>query len=144
MARKPQSLQRIVAADAVLAAWDARRRREAAVAEAIRGHLPRSLADRVRVANAESSELQLQVGAGAVAAILRQQLPALLAALGREGWKFSAISVRVQVRATPPPPKKPPPHQVDRSVLRPLAELAGDLPPGPLKQALGRLLRRAG
>jgi hypothetical protein len=144
MARKPQSLQRIVATDATLAAWDARRRREAALADVIRRHLPRSLADRVRVANAETSELQLQVGAGAVAAILRQQLPTLLDELGREGWKFSAITVRVQVRVTPVPEKKPPPHHIDRSVLRPLAGLARDLPPGPLKLALGRLLRRAG
>ena len=106
MARKPLSLQRIVASDATLAAWETRRRQEARLTEALRRHLPRSLADRVRVANAQSSELQLEVGAGAIAAVLRQQTPTLLDALRREDWEFSAITVRVQVRPTPPPKKK--------------------------------------
>jgi hypothetical protein len=144
MARKPLLLQRIVAGDATLAAWEARRRQETRLTEALRRHLPRSLADRVRVADAQSSELQLEVGAGAIAAVLRQQTPTLLAALRREDWKFSAISVRVQVRPAPPPIRKTPPHQVDRSALQPLAGLAQALPPGPLKRSLDRLLRRLG
>jgi hypothetical protein len=144
MARKPLPLQRIVANDATLAAWDARRRRESQLTEALRRHLPRSLADRIRVADATSSELQLEVGAGAIAAVLRQQTPTLLDALRREDWQFSAITVRVQVRINPPPKKKAAPHQVDRSALRPLAGLADTLAPGPLKRSLARLLRRVG
>jgi hypothetical protein len=147
MARRsqtPQTLQRIVAGDAMLAAWDARRRHENRLAAALRSHLPRSLSDRVRVADAGGSALQLEVGTGAVAAILRQQTPTLLAALRREGWQFSAISVRVQVRPTPPTAMKSSSHHIDRTALRPLAALAQALPPGPLKAALARFLRRAG
>jgi hypothetical protein len=139
-----QTLQRIVAGDATLAAWDARRRHENRLAAALRCHLPRSLADRVRVADTGGSALQLEVGTGAIAAILRQQTPALLEALRREGWQFSAISVRVQVRPTPPTARKSSSHHIDRSALRPLAGLAQELPPGPLKAALARFLRRAG
>ena len=144
MARKPLLLQRIVAGDATLAAWDARRRQEARLTEALRRHLPRSLADRVRVANAQGSELQLEAGAGAIAAVVRQQIPTLLEALRREDWKFSAITVRVQVRPTPPIRQKAQPHHIDRSALRPLAGLAQGLAPGPLKHSLERLLRRIG
>jgi hypothetical protein len=144
LARKPLSLQRIVASDPTLAAWESRRRQEARLTEALRRHLPRSLADRVRVTDAQSSALQLEVAAGAIAAVLRQQIPTLLDALRREALQFSAISVRVQVRPAPPPKQKSPPHQVDSSALRPLAGLAQALPPGPLKRSLDRLLRRLG
>lgn len=144
MARLPQSLQRIVATDATLATWDARRRREAALTATVRHHLPRALAARIRVADSQGPELVLAAEAGAIAAITRQRTPDLIVALQREGYEFTGIRVRVQVRTDPVPAAKTVSKQVDRASLRPLAALARDLPPGPLKAALARLLRRAG
>jgi len=144
MARSPQPLQRIFAADATLAAWDARRRHEEAVAEMVRRHLPRALASRLRVADARGAQLELAADAGAIAAVVRQRSPALLADLRREGLEFTGIRVRVQVRNEPPPAMKALSNPIDRAALRPLAGLARDLPPGPLKVALTRFLRRAG
>jgi hypothetical protein len=144
MPRAPQPLTRILAADATLAAWEARRRREAAIAGVLRQQLPRALADRIRVADAGSGELELAADAGAIAAMLRQRAPDLLAKLQLEGWQFSAIRVRVQVRAGSPPIVKTEHNQLDRASLRPLAGLARELPEGPLKVALARFVRRAG
>ncbi len=144
MARVPQPLSRILAADPTVAGWQARRRREEALAGIVRRHLPRPLADRVRVVDAEGSELLLAVDAGAIGAMLRQRTPDLLAALLREHWQFTGIRVRVQVRVDPAAPKKIHMNQPDRENLRPMADLARRLPPGPLKASLARLLRRLG
>jgi hypothetical protein len=144
MVRSPQLLRQILSADPTLAGWDARRRREAALTSLVRCHLPRALADRVRVADAEGHELQLVVEAGAVAAIVRQRTPDLVAALQRDGWQFTGIRVRVQVRVPPPIQHKVDMNQPDKESLRPLAGLARNLPAGPLKTALARFLRRAG
>jgi glucan biosynthesis protein len=144
MARAPQPLSRILAADPTVAGWQARRRREEALAGIVRRHLPRPLADRVRVVDAEGGELELAVDAGAIAAVVRQRTPDLLAALLREHWQFTGIRVRVQVRVDPVPRQKIDVNQPDRDSLRPLADLARRLPPGPLKASLARLLRRLG
>jgi hypothetical protein len=82
--------------------------------------------------------------AGAIAAVVKQRSPNLVAALQREGFEFTGIRVRVQVRVDPESPDKVIAKQVDRSSLSPLARLARELPAGPLKAALGRFLRRAG
>ncbi len=142
MARSPQPLQRILAADPALAAWDARRRREVALTAIVRRHLPRPLAERIRVADERGPELNLIADAGAIAAVARQRAPDLLAELQREGCEFTSIRVRVQVAAGPARTEKPLVKQIDRSALRPLATLARDLPSGPLKTALARFLRR--
>jgi hypothetical protein len=144
MARSPQLLQRVLRSDATLAAWASRRDREEALAQVVRRQLPRPLALRVRVAGERDGQLDLAADAGAVAAIVRQRSAELLAALKREGWKFTGIRVRVQVRTDPAPSRKPLANPIDRSSLRPMAALARTLAPGPLKTALDRFLRRAG
>ena len=75
MARSPQPLQRILAADPTLAGWDARRRREVALTGIVRRHLPRPLAERIRVADERGPELDLVADAGAIAAVARQRAP---------------------------------------------------------------------
>jgi len=144
MARSPQPLSSILAADPTVAGWQARRRREEALTGIVRRHLPRPLADRVRVVSAEGGELELAVDAGAIAAIVRQRTPDLVAALVREHWQFTGIRVRVQVRIDPVPRPKIQPNQPDKASLQPLADLARRLPPSPLKASLARLLRRLG
>jgi hypothetical protein len=144
MVRSPQLLQRVLRSDATLAAWVSRREREQALAGIVRRHLPRPLALRIHVADERNGQLELAADAGAVAAIVRQRSADLLAALRREGWEFTAIRVRVQVRSDPVLSRKPLANPLDRSSLQPLAALARSLPPGPLKTALDRFLRRAG
>jgi hypothetical protein len=144
MARSPQPLSRIFAADPIVAGWYARRHREEALAGVVRRHLPRPLADRVRVVSAEGGELELAVDAGAIAAVVRQRTPDLIAALIREHWQFTGIRVRVQVRGDPRTKPKTILNQPDKESIQPLAELARRLPPGPLKASLARLLRRIG
>lgn len=144
MAFTPRPIKQILADDATLKRWDERRRSLDALTGIVRRYLPRPLAERIRVTAAEDCELTLATDAGASAAIIRQRTPDLLAALQREGWKFTGIRVRVQVRADPAPVRKAPPNQLDRAALRPLTRLARELPDGPLKAALGRFLRRSG
>src|SRR5512137_2766756 len=114
MARSPQPLCRILDADSLIAGWDARRRREEALTRLVRRHLPRPLADRIRVADATGQELQLAAEAGAVAAIVRQRTPDLVAAMQRDGWQFTGIRVRVQVRTQPAPRPKVEINQPDK------------------------------
>jgi hypothetical protein len=144
MPRSPQPLQRILRSDATLAGWSARRDREEVLAAIVRRHLPRPLALRIRRAEERDLQLELVADAGAVAAIVRQRSAELLSALKREGWEFTGIRVRVQVGNEPVPSRKPLANPVDRSSLQPLSTLARTLPPGPLKTALERFLRRAG
>jgi hypothetical protein len=144
MARSPQLLAHILAADATLAAWEERRRREEALTGVVRRHVPRALAGRIRVADARGAELELAADAGAIASVIRQRGSAILDELRREGWEFTGIRVRVQVRSAPEPEKKVVSNPIDKNALRPLAALARELAPGPLKTSLGRFLRRAG
>ena len=135
-------LSRILAGDTQIAAWRARAEREARVTTAVRRLLPRALADRVRVAEAVPGALTLAAAAGAVAAVVRQRSPDLLAGLRREGFDFTELRVRVQVRADPAPVDKSHANQSTKVVSAPLRQLARDLPDGPLKAAVERLARR--
>jgi hypothetical protein len=142
---KPQSLQslsRVLAADATLAAWQARAKAEADLTAAVRRHLPRAIAERVRVAEALHPTLTLATSTGTIAAVVRQRLPDILGELRREGCNFTEIRVRVQVRVDAPEPVKSLKIQRKRADPAPLQRLADSLADGPLKAALLRLARR--
>jgi hypothetical protein len=139
-----QPLSRILAGDAQIAEWHERMQRESRLTTAVRRMLPRALADRVRVALAEPPTLRLSVPAGAVAAVVRQRSPDLLAGLRREGLHFTQIEVRVQVSADPGFPSKPQKNQSTRISSGPLKALAAELPAGALRDAVLRLARRGG
>jgi hypothetical protein len=132
---------RILAADAQLAAWNARREREAALLAVVRRALPRPVAERVFVVGADSPVLELATSSGAIATVVRQKGPEIVAILARNGWEFSGIRLRVQPRDAPPAPPKPLPRQWDSTSRRPLVALEAQLPPGPLKAALARFLK---
>lgn len=134
-------IARILATDAQLASWNARREREAALLAVVRRALPRPVAERVHVANGEGPTLELATATGAIASVVRQKGPDLLAALRRDGWQFSGIRLRVQPRQAPPQPPKPLPRQWDSTSRKSLAALESKLPAGPLKNALARFLR---
>jgi hypothetical protein len=137
-------LSRVLAGDAQIGAWHERMQRESRLTAAVRRYLPRALADRVRVAAADSPTLTLAVPAGAVAAVVRQRLPDLLAGLRREGHDFTQITVRTQVVGYPQVPSKQTKNQTPRPNAASLRALAEALPAGPLRDAIARLARRTG
>lgn len=103
--------------------------------------LPAALAGHVRVMQLENSVLSLACDSGAVASRLRQQTDALLAGLGKRG--IVATSARVSVK---PELLARYVHPVEKAGLPPaalegLAHLNEEIEDGPLKDALGRLLR---
>jgi hypothetical protein len=128
--------------DARTAAWTARYREEAALTALIRRHLPRPLAERVRVAGTKDGVLELAAAAGAVAAVVRQRTPELATVLRREGWDFTEIRIRVQVTATVALSPKMLSRQLDTRASA-LFDFGDRLPEGPLKSALARWARRA-
>ena len=140
---RPLPLAQILAADSTLAAWSERQRAEARLTAAVRAHLPRPIAPQVRAIVADARCLELATGAGAIAATMRQRVPDLLAALRHEGWDFTEIRVRVQVRGTREQPVKSTANQRDANAAGSLFDLAADLPDGPLRRSLTRWSRRA-
>jgi hypothetical protein len=137
-------LSRILALDAQIGAWHERMQRESRMTAAVRRCLPRALAERVRVAEAVTPTLTLAVPAGAVAAVVRQRLPDILAGLRREGLDFTEIVVRVQVGGYASSQPKTPKNQSARPNAAALRALAETLPNGALKEAVARLARRSG
>jgi hypothetical protein len=138
-----QPIARVFESDPLLASWAERIRREHALTASIRRQLPRALAEHVRVAGTANRLLELAVTTGAVAAVVRQRTPALVAALRREGYDFTEIRLRVQVRGAAAPEQKPLSRQIDAKAAAALFALAERLPGGPLRTALGRWSRRA-
>ena len=137
-------LARVLADDPQVVAWIRRRREEAAVTKAIGAVLPRPLADSVSALLPAPDQLDLIAPTGTVATALRQRLPAVRAALAREGMDFREVRVRVQPVLAPEPARKTVVRQRDSAQLPALERLAADLPDGPLQLAVRRWLRRAG
>jgi hypothetical protein len=132
---------RVVDDDATLASWNERRLREEALLRAVRRQLPRPVAERVFVASGESATLELSTSAGAIASVVRQRGPDLVAALRRDGFEFSGLRIRVQPQSMPMSWHKTVPRQWNSASRQPLVALASRLADGPLKAALARLLK---
>ena len=135
-----RKLQHILSGQTEFGDLLARRSRELALERRVHAALPAALAACVGVADARSEELVLLASSGAVGALLRQRSPQLLAALVREGWKFTGIRVRVQVRSAQPK-RNPDPKHIDNASAERLEALAMQLGDAPLAQALRRLAR---
>lgn len=103
--------------------------------------LPSALTGHVRVMQLENGTLSVACESGAVATRLRQQTPAVLAALGKQGVDACAIRATVdpalRERYVPPREKRGMPSKA----LDGLAGLNAEIEDGPLKEALDRLLR---
>jgi hypothetical protein len=134
-------LARVFERDDQLKAWSDRRVREEALLRAVRRRLPRPVGERVSIADGDGTTLELCVTTGAIASVVRQHGPELVAALQRDGWEFSGIRLRVQPRSAGWTERKVVPRQWDSSSTRPLRTLASALEDGPLKRALARLLK---
>lgn len=145
MNRSPnhRTLAGVLQSEPDLAGWTARRRREAELTLLVRKHLPRPIAERVRVTGTREGVLELAAGSGAIAAALRQRAPDLRLSLARDGCDFTEIRVRVQVGPNPDARDKTTKHQWDSREAAPLFALADRLAEGPLKTAIVRWSRRA-
>jgi hypothetical protein len=108
--------------------------------------LPPALGAVCQVARLESDKLQLSVPSAAHAAKLRQMAPRIAQALARAGWNLNEITVKVQAergdaagRAVNAPKEAIP---LNETALDAFQELHEQLRPGPLADAVARLLRR--
>jgi hypothetical protein len=103
--------------------------------------LPAPLAGHVRVMQLENGVLSLACDSGAVASRLRQQTGTLMAGLGKQGVVVADVRISVNpellARYVHPVEK----HGLPPAALEGLAHLNTEIEDGPLKDAIGRLLR---
>ncbi len=138
-----RTLARVFDADPRLAQSRDRYEREAALTRLLRRHLPRPLAERIRVADARTGILEVAAGAGAIAAALRQRAPELREQLARDGYVFAEIRIRVQVTGATGGMPRGPTRSWNSAEAAALFALAERVSEGPLKAALVRWSRRA-
>jgi hypothetical protein len=135
-------LRDVIFAEVGLAGLLDRRRRDLAILELLRKTLPPALATQVAIADATCPELMLSSASGAAAALLRHRAPELLECLAREGWKFTGIRIRVQVRVNQAERSKVYAKQMDGSAAAALRAAAGRIEDPKLASALRRLADR--
>lgn len=115
------------------------------IQQAVAAVLPPGLGAVCVVAKLESQRLHLAVPAAAHAAKLRQMAPRIAQALNAQGWNLNEISVRIQAgmprpgQRAPRPPKEAVP--LGEVALKAFEDLHDQLRPGPLADAVNRLLR---
>jgi hypothetical protein len=105
--------------------------------------LPPALAQVCRVARVDRQQVTLAVPSAAYAARLRQLAPRIAQMLTQEGWNLNEISVKVQAgllqtRINAAPVKDVTP--LDERALSAFETLQNNLRPGPLADAVKRLL----
>lgn len=115
------------------------------IQEALQKILPTPLGAVCEVARAEQNRLLLAVPSAAHAAKLRQLAPSISRTLCAQGWNLTEISIRIQadLRQLKSQWQRPKPmaRPLDASALQAFSELHQDLQPGPLADAVARLLR---
>ncbi|MDQ8033605.1 DciA family protein [Bordetella genomosp. 1] len=118
------------------------------IQHAIAAVLPPALAAVCVVAKVESQRMMLAVPGPVHAAKLRQLAPRIAQTLSSQGWNLTEISVRIQAGMPRPGQKAPRPPKESQplgdTALKAFSELHGDLRPGPLADAVARLLRHHG
>jgi len=115
-----------------------------AAEQEVRRVLPLGMADVCRVARIERQQITLAVPSAAYASKLRQLAPRVLVRLNDAGWNLNEISVRVQgslaQNVTEPSQRQAEP--LGSIALEAFSRLHTDLEPGPLSDAVQRLLKR--
>lgn len=113
-----------------------------ALQEIIGKQLPAAMRGGFAVAQVKGAELTLIVDHAALAAKLRQLTPSLLKHIQDGGWHAESLKIKVASK-----PNAPPPYQTERqaqpldaSALGHFEALRQELRPGPLAQAIDRLL----
>ena len=119
-------------------------REHIAVEQAAKQALPTALAQVCRVARIERQHMTLAVPAAAYAAKLRQLAPSMMRKLHDSGWNISQISVKVQANLAATQTKKAPRQitPLGATALKAFETLHEELQPGPLADAVQRLLQR--
>lgn len=114
------------------------------VQQALSEVLPSSLAGACRVCSMDGQRLQLAVPTPAHAAKLRQLGPSIGRTLTAKGWNLNTIDVTVagslQTLGERPKPAAKEAQPLDASALDAFQTLHGALRPGPLAEAVARLL----
>ncbi|ARP88540.1 DciA family protein [Bordetella genomosp. 9] len=115
------------------------------IQRAVAAAVPPALGAVCRVARLEHDRLQLAVPSAAHAAKLRQMAPRIAQALQAGGWNLNEIAVKVQagLPGAGTKPARPPKEAVplDETALNAFQALRETLHPGPLADAVERLLR---
>ncbi|TEA80223.1 DciA family protein [Allopusillimonas ginsengisoli] len=114
-----------------------------AVQEAARQALPAALADACQVARIERQRITLAVPSAAYASKLRQLAPRIVHLLASRGWDVQEVSVKVQAGLLRAPTKtvERTVTPLDSGALQAFDELRSGLRPGPLADAITRLLK---
>lgn len=115
-----------------------------AVENATKNVLPPALALVCRVARIDRQEITLAVPSAAYASKLRQLAPRILVLLNDNGWNLNEISVKVQVSLlqTRTETASRQVEPLGDKALNAFTELQDNLPPGPLADAIKKLLSR--
>lgn len=119
-------------------------RRLLAVEQAAKDALPPALALACKVARIDRQQITLAVPSAAYAARLRQLAPSVAQTLVDGGWNLTEIKVKVQAGLLQNQTKRSGKEVVplDNAALNAFDELRGNLRPGPLAEAVQRLLER--
>lgn len=110
---------------------------------AVSAALPAAMRGAFDVIKIESNILTLTVSSAAFAAKFRQLAPRVTTHIQSLGWNMTEIKLRVHGGMGLPPPSKPPREAriLDQQDLRSFEDLNQQLRPGPLADAVARLLR---
>ncbi|SAI65943.1 Protein of uncharacterised function (DUF721) [Bordetella ansorpii] len=115
------------------------------IQHAVAAILPPGLGAVCVVAKMESQRLYLAVPGPAHAAKLRQLAPRIAQTLSAQGWNLNEINVKVQAGMPRPGAKAPRPPKLAQplagSALEAFEQLGQNVRPGPLADAIARLLR---
>ncbi len=119
-------------------------RKHLQIQHAVAAVLPPQLGAMCQVGKLENQRLQLVVPSAAHAAKLRQLAPRIVQTLEAQGWNLNEIAVKVQAGLPKPGAKQPrPPKEAEplgETALDAFASLRDNLRPGPLADAIARLL----
>lgn len=116
-----------------------------ALENALQKLLPPALAQACRVARMENQQVTLVVPSAAYAARLRQIAPSTAARLVNSGWNLTEIQVKVQAGLSQSQTKTSLPRQsipLDSQAIDAFRDLQDNLQPGPLAEAVARLVMR--
>jgi hypothetical protein len=110
---------------------------------AVSAALPASMRGAFEVMKLENNALSLSVSSAAFAAKFRQISPRVMSHIQTLGWSVTEIKLRVQGGTIPTPAIKPPREArlLDQQDLKAFEQLNQQLRPGPLADAVSKLLR---
>lgn len=113
-----------------------------AIEQEVKNALPIALAAACKVARIERQQITLAVPSAAYASKLRQLAPRIARLLTDGGWNVNEIIVRVQAGLLQSQTKAAPREVIplDEAALKAFDDLQRNLRPGPLAEAIQRLL----